>query len=85
MTVNNGKTVHILYFAHLREERGLSQESLQTASRTLGELYNELHACHQFSFSVPELRVAVNNRFCDWNTEIQSHDQIVFIPPVSGG
>lgn len=79
------KTVNVLYFARLREERGLSQESIETFSCTPRQLYEELRSCHGLSLSLKELRVAVNNHFSSWDTVMKSNDQVVFIPPVSGG
>ena len=79
------KTVDVLYFAHLRQERGVAQESVKTSSHTFRELYEELRSMHGLSFPFESLRLAVNQRFSDWNALIQPHDQVVFIPPVSGG
>ncbi len=85
MTVQNPKTVPVLYFAHLRKERGLSQEFVNTCSQTLYELYEELQTRYELSFERQVLRVAVNNEFSTWDTWLQPNDIIVFIPPVSGG
>ncbi len=79
------KTVQITYFAQLREQRGCSSEILETAMRSLRELYSELQTKHEFSLKPEHMRVAVSDRFVDWNTQMQSGDHIVFVPPVAGG
>lgn len=79
------KIVHIQYYALLREERGLSEEDIQTSSATAEELYRHLKDKFQFKLSTKQLKVAINNEFADWNTPLKENDSIVFIPPVAGG
>jgi molybdopterin synthase sulfur carrier subunit len=78
-------TVHLQYFALLREQRGLGSETLATSATTAGQLYDELRARHNFSLSSDRLRVAINNEFAPWSTPLTDGAQIVFIPPVAGG
>ena len=79
------KKVHVFYYALLREERGLSQEALETASETVKELYEELKTEYHFKLSTDILKVAVNSEFASWDTPLKSEDKITFIPPVAGG
>ena len=79
------KTVHILYFALLREQRGLSEETVTTEARTAGDFYRELKVKHHFTLSPGLLRVAINNEFQPLEAELKSGDDVVFIPPVAGG
>lgn len=79
------KPVKILYFAKLREERGLDEESLHTLACTTGGLYEELRFKHRLSLPIGSLRCATNGAFCAWDTLLQSNDEIIFIPPVAGG
>lgn len=81
----NLKTIHIQYFAVLREQRGLSQETVTTSAQTAEDLYKELQSKHHFRIAPDLLKVAVNSEFKDWKTTIQPNDTIVFIPPVAGG
>jgi molybdopterin converting factor subunit 1 len=83
--MKNEKTIHIRYYALLREERGLSEEAVKTVAQTPKELYKELSARHHFRLSDDVLKVAVNDAFQDWETPIKDSDTVVFIPPVSGG
>jgi molybdopterin converting factor subunit 1 len=77
--------INIQYFALLKEQRGLNQETLATNAKTAKELYQELQAKYKFKISTDLLKVAVNNEYKDWNTQLHSDDTIVFIPPVAGG
>lgn len=77
--------IYVQYFAILREQRGLSDESLETTAKTAAELYQQLLNAHRFTLDAQLVRVAVNNNFSDWNTELKDGDTIIFIPPVAGG
>jgi molybdopterin synthase sulfur carrier subunit len=79
------KTVHVQYFALLREQRGLSREAVPTSAATAGELYRELQTRHALSLEPTQLRVAVNGEFAAWTTPLTEGAQLVFIPPVAGG
>lgn len=79
------RTLHIQYFAILREQRGASQETLQTAAATPAALYQELRDRHHFTLTGDRIRAAVNERFVDSQAPLRDGDRIVFIPPVAGG
>ena len=78
------KTIRIEYFAALREHTGIDREDVNTAARNVDELYAELHSRHDFP-AVGRLKVAVNDEFSDWQTDLADGDSVVFIPPVAGG
>ena len=79
------KTVHVQYFALLREQRGLSKETLVTHAPDAAALYAELGARHGFTLPVTRLRAALNGEFVPWPAPLKDGDEIVFIPPVAGG
>ncbi|ATC64180.1 molybdopterin synthase sulfur carrier subunit [Nibricoccus aquaticus] len=79
------KTVHLQYFALLREQRGLTSETLATSAATAAGLYAELRARHAFTLPSERLRVAIDNEFAPWSTPLADGAHIVFIPPVAGG
>jgi molybdopterin converting factor subunit 1 len=79
------RTVHVQYFAVLREQAGRGSESLQTVASTPGELYAELRELRGLRLPPSLLRVAVNEEFADWERPLQEGDRVVFIPPVAGG
>jgi sulfur-carrier protein len=78
-------TYHILYFAILRDERGVPKEDIQSAAKTPRALYNELQKKHSFTLDAQQLGVAINEDFADWDSALQEGDEVVFIPPVAGG
>ncbi len=79
------KIVHVYYYALLREQRGVSEETLETSALTAQELYEELRARYSFKLILDLVKVAINDEFCDWSTKLNSEDTIVLIPPVAGG
>ena len=78
-------TVHLQYFAILRDQRGELEENLSVPSQTVGELYQSLARRYDFTLERNALRVSVNQQFVDWSIPLQDGDEVVFIPPVSGG
>ncbi|OGX27845.1 MAG: molybdopterin synthase sulfur carrier subunit [Omnitrophica WOR_2 bacterium RIFCSPHIGHO2_01_FULL_48_9] len=79
------KIIHIQYYAILREQRGLNQETLETSVHTAVQLFEELKAKYHFQLPIALIKVAINNEFAAWNTEVKSGDSVAFIPPVAGG
>ncbi|HET7931528.1 MAG TPA: MoaD/ThiS family protein [Rhodanobacteraceae bacterium] len=75
----------LLYFASLRDAAGCSGESVDSDARDVRGLYAELAMRHGFSFAPSSLRVAVNGAFTDWDRQLADHDEVAFLPPVSGG
>ena len=78
-------TLHIQYFAILREQRGLTQETLTTTAATPTALYAELRTRHAFTLPADRVRAAVNDEFVAATALLRDGDLIVFIPPVAGG
>jgi molybdopterin converting factor subunit 1 len=79
------KTVLVRYFAILREQRGLGEEEIATTAATARELYEELRGLHRFTLAAQRVRVAVNDEFGPWESEIKAGDSLAFLPPVAGG
>jgi len=79
------RTVHVQYFAILREQRGLSEEKLATAAATPAALYEELRGRYGFSLPGDRVRAAVNDAFVAGDAVLREGDRVVFIPPVAGG
>ena len=78
-------TIHIRYYAILREQSGKSEETLTTGAATAAALFDELKSRYPFSLEASQLKVAINTEFRDWQTPLASGDKVVFIPPVAGG
>lgn len=79
------KRVRVGYFAILRDQRGLAEETVATEARDAAELYRELVRRHGFSLPAERVRAAVNDEFAPWSAELRDGDSLVFIPPVAGG
>ncbi|MFK8032437.1 MAG: MoaD/ThiS family protein [Gammaproteobacteria bacterium] len=78
-------TLHIEFFAALREQSGLSQKSIDSESTDAAQVYSELAKEHGFTLTPADLKLAVNDEFADWSRTLCDGDRLVFIPPVSGG
>ena len=78
-------TIQLYYFALLQDQRGLAEEKLEIEPQTVQQLYSSLAAQHGFTLKPDALRISVNEQFVPWNTELGDGDEVVFIPPVSGG
>jgi molybdopterin converting factor subunit 1 len=75
----------LLYFASLCEAAGRAEEAVASDATDPRALYTQLAARHGFTFTPDRLRVAVNGAFTDWNHRLADNDEVVFLPPVSGG
>ncbi len=78
-------TVRLRYFALLRDQAGRSEEQRATAAPTADALYTELAALYAFTLPAERIRVAVNGDFVPLTRALRDGDEVVFIPPVSGG
>ena len=77
--------INVQYFALLREERGTSNETLETDAADTGALYDALTAEHGFSLGRDQLKIAVNEEYVAGDRPLDDGDTVVFIPPVAGG
>ncbi len=77
--------VKLLYFASLADRAGRTEESVETHTSDPATLYDDVRQRHGFSLGKERVRVAVNGQIVDWNHPLNEGDEIVFLPPVSGG
>lgn len=78
--------VNIRYFAIFRELAGRESESLPLGDyETAGKLFKDLAQKYNFPLKTSDIRVAINDEFESFETKLNADDQVVFIPPVSGG
>ncbi len=77
--------INVRYFAALREQAGSSGEALETAAQTAAELYEQLRQKHGFTLAAEQIKVAVNEEYRPLDHALSAGDEVVFIPPVSGG
>jgi len=81
-------SVHVLYFAGLRDAVGLSEESVELPSGvgTVGELCAHLAVRHHaYAERRAHVRVARNEAFADERERLNDGDVVALIPPVAGG
>lgn len=79
------KTVTVHFYASLREHMKQSSVSITTNAQCVGELYRELQKRYGFLLDDGLMRYAQNDQLVDAAHEFFDQDEIVFIPPVSGG
>ncbi|MFA6244221.1 MAG: MoaD/ThiS family protein [Candidatus Hydrogenedentales bacterium] len=85
MTAGVEKRIRVRYFAILREQRGETEEELETDAATASDLYLKLADDYGFTLGLDRVRVVVNDEFREWNTSLADGDTVVFVPPVAGG
>ena len=77
--------IGIHYFAMLRELAKVDSEIVETDALSARALWDELSARRGFGLEAANFSVAVNDTFVDWDRALAEGDQVVFLPPVSGG
>ena len=78
-------TLTVRYFASLRDQRGVSQETLETHATSPLQLYLSLSEEHRFPLSPLQVRDVVNGSYVNPSERLHAGDEVVFIPPVAGG
>ena len=79
--------VRVKFFAILRERAGVADVSKEIAEgSTVGELWRQLQKDYP-KLDVPGIRLlyAVNQNYVGLDHLLSDRDEVVFIPPVSGG
>ena len=78
-------SVTIRYYARLKEEAGLAQETIETAANTVKDLWSEVSARHGFTLEANLIKAAQADEFCAWDAPLVPGALVVFMPPVAGG
>ena len=79
------KTIHVQYYAVLREARGCADETVKTAAATAGDLYDELKERHGFRLRKELVKAAIDGEVRGWKVVLKTGDHVAFLPPVAGG
>lgn len=79
------RSVEVLYFSRLREARRTPSEKVVTAAASPRELYTELRLEQAYPLDPRWVRVAINDEFASWESELHEGDRVAFITPVAGG
>lgn len=77
--------LRLRYFASLRDLAGIEVEDRDSTADDAGALYDEVAAQHRFVMPRARLRVAINGEMVEWSRTLSAGDEVVFLPPVSGG
>ena len=83
-------SVHIIYFAGLREALGQTSERLALPDHvgSVGQLHAHLAArggAWQALATTKNLRAAVNQQMAAMDAPVKDGDEVAFFPPVTGG
>lgn len=76
--------LQLRYFASLRDAAGSDCEIVEHAGDA-ASLYALLAARHGFALPQSRVRLALNGVFVPWSQALHEGDEVVFLPPVSGG
>ena len=79
--------VRIKFFAILRERAGMGEVSKEIAEgSTVADLWRQLQRDYP-KLDVPGIRLlyAVNKDYVGLDHKLRDNDEVVFVPPVSGG
>lgn len=81
--------IHLRYFASVREQIGLAEETIETQAPNLNGLRAELIARGPAYASALEtgkaIRMAMNQKVCDGDMPLAQNAEVAFFPPVTGG
>lgn len=79
------KVVTVFYYASLRECSACAYERVEITTQSVGDVYRVLREKYQFPLGEDAVRFAVNDRLVERDLVLSDGDELVFIPPVSGG
>ena len=76
-------SIHVKYFASLRERMGRAEDSLPaTQARTVADVWAEAAGGKPLP---PNTLIAVNMEYADLDRIVRPGDEVAFFPPVTGG
>jgi molybdopterin-guanine dinucleotide biosynthesis protein A len=74
----------VRYFAGMRAATGIDHESIELVAEP-SVLYRQLQDRYGWRFDPGVVRIAVNGALVDWTRVLLDGDEVVFLPPFSGG
>ena len=75
-------SISVRFFASVRERVGKGETELETGNSLS---VNEVWAQTVGGERPPQLLVAVNQEYVDWDCQAADGDEVAFFPPVTGG
>jgi len=79
------KKLKILFFGKLKETWNTDEIIIETGSNDIASLYEELLKRTSEAPHKESIKIAINDEFVNWNSEVKDNDTIAFLPPSSGG
>ena len=79
------KNITILFFGKLKETWKTNKIQIETTANTIEELYTGLLQKIDEPPHKASIKVAINDDFVTWDSEIRDKDTLAFLPPASGG
>lgn len=76
--------LRLRYFASLRDAAGVENEWVEHDGDA-SMLYAALSTRYRFALPQARIRLAVNGALVPWMHDLQDGDEVVFLPPMSGG
>ena len=77
-------TIHVRYFASLREQFGCAEEQLSVDGiETVADVWSRVTEGR--SVSAGSVLYAVNMEYAEADTAVEDGDEVAFFPPVTGG
>ena len=75
----------VQYFAIFRDQTGCAEESVDSNAASAADLFQELIARHPGLTRFEQMKVAVNDELCGWDSPLNDGDRVLLFPPVAGG
>lgn len=79
------KAILVRYGALLKEQAGLAKETVLTDASDAGILFDQLRQRHGFRFGCATFVVVINNELRSLTDIVNDGDEVLFLPPMSGG
>ena len=77
--------IDVRFFAVFRETAGTDRLKVETAAKTVSELFQEMMQTFDGLAHEPAALVAINDEMVPWDHLIADGDKVLFFPPVAGG
>ena len=79
------REIHLAWFGHLAERRGLRKETVLVKAGTAEDLLREIEGRHRLGLDPKAVRVAINDEFVPRDCRLHAGDKVAFLLPSAGG
>ncbi len=79
------REIHLAWFGHLAERRGLRKETVRVKAGTADDLLREIEDLHRLGLDPKSVRVAINDEFVPRDCRLHPGDRVAFLLPSTGG